>query len=74
MKKKALPKQTASWLIMVQKNSLTKDLFVDLPSSLVNTLGWTDSDSLIWTPQSDGSFKVTKVEKKKRQTATTTEE
>jgi len=66
MKKKALPKQTASWLIMVQKNPLTKDLFVDLPSSLVNTLGWTDSDSLIWTPQRDGTFKVSKVEKKKK--------
>jgi hypothetical protein len=65
MKKKSLPKQTASWLIMVQKNPLTEDLFVELPSSLVNTLGWTDDDSLIWTPQPDGSFKVSKVEKKK---------
>jgi hypothetical protein len=65
MKKKALPKQTASWLIMVQKNPLTKDFFIELPSSLVNTLGWTDDDCLIWTPQNDGSFKVSKVQKKK---------
>ena len=64
MKKKTLPKQTASWLLMVQKNPRTKDLYVDLPSSLVQSLGWTDDDSLIWTPQVDGSFKVTKVEKK----------
>jgi len=65
MKKKALPKQTASWLLMIQKNTVADNLYVDLPSSLVNTLGWTDSDSLIWTPQSDGSFKVSKIEKKK---------
>ena len=64
MKKKKLLKQTASWLLMVQKNPRTKDLYVDLPSSLVQSLGWTDDDSLIWTPQVDGSFKVTKVEKK----------
>jgi len=64
MKKKKLLKQTASWLLMVQKNPRTKDLYVDLPSSLVQSLGWTDNDSLIWTPQVDGSFKVTKVEKK----------
>ena len=64
MKKKTLPKQTASWLLMVQKNPRTKDLYVDLPSSLVQSLGWTDDDSLIWTPQADGSFKVSKVEKK----------
>ena len=64
MIKKKLLKQTASWLLMVQKNPRTKDLYVDLPSSLVQSLGWTDNDSLIWTPQVDGSFKVTKVEKK----------
>jgi len=66
MKKKALPKQTASWLLMIQKNTTVNNLYVDLPSSLVNTLGWTDSDSLIWTPQRDGTFKVSKVEKKKK--------
>ena len=66
MKKKALSKQTASWLLMIQKNTTVNNLYVDLPSSLVNTLGWTDSDSLIWTPQRDGTFKVSKVEKKKK--------
>jgi hypothetical protein len=65
MKKKTLPKQTASWLLMVQENPKTKDHYIDLPNSLVQSLGWTDDDSLIWTPQKDGSFKVSKVEKKK---------
>jgi len=65
MKRKPLPKQTASWLLMIQKDLRTKDLYVDLPDSLVNELGWTDDDSLIWTPQEDGSFKVSKVQKKK---------
>jgi len=36
-----------------------------LPTSLIKDLSWTDDDSLIWTPQPDGSFKVFKIEKKK---------
>ena len=59
-------KQTASWLLMIQKDPRTKDLYIELPSSLVSDLSWTDDDSLIWTPQKDGSFKVSKVEKKKK--------
>jgi len=58
-------KQTASWLLMIQKDPRTKDLYIELPSSLVSDLSWTDDDSLIWTPQKDGSFKVSKVQKKK---------
>ena len=65
MKRKTLPKQTASWLLMIQENPRTKDLYIDLPNSLVQSLGWTDDDSLIWTPQPDGSFKISKVERKK---------
>ena len=49
---------------MVQENPRTKDLYIDLPNSLIQSLGWTDDVSLIWTPQKDGSFKVSKVEKK----------
>ena len=58
-------KQTASWLLKIQKDPRTKDLYIELPSSLVSDLSWTDDDSLIWTPQKDGSFKVSKVQKKK---------
>jgi len=65
MKKKTLPKQSASWLIMIQDNPRTKELYIDLPQALVNSLGWTNNDSLVWTPQPDGSFKVSKIEKKK---------
>jgi len=65
MKKKTLLKQTASWLLIIQKDPRTKDLYVELPTSLIKDLSWTDDDSLIWTPQPDGSFKVSKIEKKK---------
>jgi hypothetical protein len=66
MKKKVLPKQTSSWLLMIQKNPRTDDLYIDLPNSLVKDLGWTDNDSLIWTPQKDGSFKISRVERKNK--------
>jgi hypothetical protein len=71
MKKKTLPKQTASWLLMIQENPNFKDLYIDLPSSLIKDIGWTKDDSLIWTPQSDGSFKVSKVKKRNANSKTT---
>lgn len=50
---------------MVKKDPQTNDLYVELPNALTNSLGWNSDDSVIWTPQNDGSFKVSKVEKKK---------
>jgi hypothetical protein len=64
MKKKIIPKRVASWLLMVNENPRTKDFYIDLPSSIINDFKWTSEDSLIWTPQKDGSFKVSKVKKK----------
>jgi len=64
MKKKIIPKHVASWLLVINKNTRTKDYYIDLPNSIINDFKWTDEDSLIWTPQEDGSFKVSKVEKK----------
>jgi len=66
MKSKPLLKRTTSWLLMIQKNPSTEEVYVNLPPSLTTSIGWADDDSLIWTPQKDGSFKVSKVEKKKK--------
>jgi antitoxin component of MazEF toxin-antitoxin module len=65
VKKKTLLNKTASWLLMVKKDPQTNYLYVELPNALTNSLGWDSDDSVIWTPQNDGSFKVSKVEKKK---------
>jgi len=65
MKRKPLPTPVPSWLLKIQKESTTDDNFVTLPSALMDRLGWAIEDFLVWTPQKDGSYKVSKVEKKK---------
>jgi len=55
----------ASWIFAVKQHPITGNLFVELPISLTSSLKWEADDSLLWTPQKDGSFKVSKVQKKK---------
>jgi hypothetical protein len=65
MKKKSKPNQVASWLIMVQQHPKTNELYIELPQALIETLSLTDDDAVIWTPQSNGTSLVIKVERKK---------
>jgi hypothetical protein len=36
------------------------DQFIELPPVLLDSLGWKVGDEIIWTEQSDGTFKLTK--------------
>ena len=36
------------------------DQFIELPQVLLDGLGWKVGDEIIWTEQSDGTFKLTK--------------
>ena len=36
------------------------DQFIELPQVLMDGLGWKVGDEIIWTEQSDGTFKLTK--------------
>ena len=36
------------------------DQFIELPQVLLDGLGWEVGDEIIWTEQSDGTFKLTK--------------
>lgn len=36
------------------------DQFIELPPVLLDGLGWKVGDEIIWTEQSDGTFKLTK--------------
>jgi len=56
---------TPSWLLAIQHDLRSDEMFVNLPTSLTDKLSWKDGDFLVWTPQRDGSFKVSKVQKKK---------
>jgi hypothetical protein len=36
------------------------DQFIEIPQILMDSLGWKVGDEIIWTEQSDGTFKLTK--------------
>ncbi len=36
------------------------DKFIEIPQVLMDDLGWKVGDEIIWTEQSDGTFKLTK--------------
>ena len=43
--------------------SIDEDLMIELPDEIVDSLGWTIDDVLIWTDNFDGSFTIKKVDK-----------
>lgn len=65
MKKKSKPNLDVSWLITVQQHPKTNEIYIELPQALTKTLSLTDDDAIIWTPQSNGTSLVTKVERNK---------
>lgn len=62
MKKKN--KSNIGWLVSVQEDPKTKDLFIELPDALCKQMDLIEDDNVIWEEQTDGSWYVTKVKKK----------
>jgi hypothetical protein len=51
---------TNSWLIEVQENGKTKELFLEFPPDAINQVGWAEGDDLEWIDNEDGSFTIQK--------------
>jgi hypothetical protein len=51
-----------SWIITVQENGKTKELFIEFPPDALNQVGWDEGDTLIWEELPDGSWSITKKE------------
>lgn len=58
------PKQTGtnSWVIEVQENNKTKELFIELPPEALAQVGWDIGDELIWEELPEGRWSITKKE------------
>lgn len=39
---------TNSWLVEVQENGKTKELFIEFPPDALDQVGWDEGDTLIW--------------------------
>ena len=50
------------WLIEVQENGKTKELFIEFPPGCLDQVGWDVGDNLIWDELPDGSWSLTKKE------------
>jgi len=50
-----------TYSVSVQEDPKSKDLFFELPSELMEGLGWKTGDDLKWDETDNGGFKLTKV-------------
>ena len=52
-----------SWVVEVQQDGKTKELFIEFPPDAINQVGWDEGDTLIWEELDNGSFSIRKKEK-----------
>ena len=51
-----------SWILEVQENGKTKELFIEFPPGCLDQVGWDEGDTLLWEELPDGSWSVRKKE------------
>ena len=56
------PKKTGDnkWVIQVQQDGKTKELFLEFPSEALNQVGWDEGDTLLWEELPNGSWSLKK--------------
>lgn len=51
-----------TWVIEVQEDSETKELFLQLPLEAIDQVGWAENDVIEWMENDDGTWTLRKVE------------
>lgn len=54
-----------SWIVEVQENGKTKELFIEFPLGCLDQVGWDEGDTLLWEELPDGSWSIRKKEEDK---------
>lgn len=49
-----------SWLVEVQENGKTKELFIEFPPGSLDQVGWDVGDTVIWEELPNGSWSLKK--------------
>ncbi len=52
------------WTVVVEEDPETKELVLPIPPDALAQVGWDFGDELIWSDNQDGSWSLTKKEKK----------
>ena len=50
------------WLVEVQQDGKTKELFFEFPAGSIDSVGWDTGDTLLWEELPDGGYSLTKKE------------
>jgi hypothetical protein len=50
------------WVLEVQENKKTKELYIEFPSDALNQVGWDEGDTLIWEELDNGNWSIKKKE------------
>ena len=51
-----------SWVVEVQKDNKTQELFVEFPPDCIDQVGWDIGDTVIWEELPDGGYSLKKKE------------
>jgi hypothetical protein len=47
-------------ILEVKKDTLTQELYIELPEELLNNIGWKTGDEIKWIDNKNGSFTLKK--------------
>jgi hypothetical protein len=50
----------SEWVITVQENGKTKDLYIQFPPDAISQMGWIENDVIEWLDNGDGSWTLKK--------------
>jgi hypothetical protein len=49
-----------SWIVEVQQDGKTKELYIEFPPDCLNQVGWDVGDTVIWEELPNGNWSLTK--------------
>ena len=58
----------SKWIIEVQENGKTKELFIEFPPEALSQVGWDTGDTLIWEELDHGAWSIKKKDLKETTT------
>ena len=50
------------WIVEVQENSKTKELYIEFPPGALDQVGWDIGDDLEWIDNKDGSYQLKRID------------
>ena len=50
------------WIVQVQENGKTKELYIEFPPGALDQVGWDIGDDLEWIDNKDGSYRLKRID------------